>query len=478
MSINLRNLTVKKAQELIKNRELSCRELVAVYLAQIKEKNKNLNCYLEVFEKSAYRAAGKEDEFIADGNTPRLLSGIPFAVKDNILIKEKIASSASRALESYKASYDATVIKKLKNAGAIFLGRTNMDEFAMGSSTENSAFHVTKNPYDLNRVPGGSSGGSAAAVAAQMCLAALGSDTGGSIRQPAALCGVVGLKPTYGAVSRRGLMAMASSLDQIGLIAKTAKDIEILFDIIKGKDKQDSTTIKPEFSILNSQFSKKLKIGIPEEFFSLKENEKDGLSKEIRETFKNILSALKENGYEIKQISLPFLDFALACYYIIMTAEASSNLARYDGVRYGLNKNGKDILEDYLISREAGFGKEVKRRIMLGTYVLSHGYYDAYYLKAQKVMSLIKKDFKRAFSEVDAILTPTTPETAFKIGEKTSNPLSMYLSDIFTVPVNLAGLPAISIPKFNEKLPVGIQIISPWFREDLLFNLGKEIEMI
>lgn len=478
MSINPQDLTIKKAQELIKNREISCRELVSVYLARIKEKNSELNVYLEVFEKNALESAEKEDEFIAENGNPRVLSGIPLAIKDVILIQGKTASAASKILKNYTASYDATVIQKLKEAGAVFLGRTNCDEFAMGASGENSAFGPTKNPYDLERVSGGSSSGSGASVAASMCLGALGSDTGGSIRMPAALCGIVGLKPTYGAVSRYGLIAMASSFDQIGPLTKTVEDAEIMFNIIKGKDPLDSTSVEPEFSILSAKSadSKKLKIGIPKEFFSLQENGKKGLSEEVAMVFRKTLNELENLGHKIKQISLPSLDLALACYYIITPAEVSSNMARFDGIRYGLCKNGADLLNDYLESREAGFGKEVKRRIMLGTYVLSSGYYDAYYLKAQKVREYIKNDFKNAFNEVDLILTPTAAETAFKIGEKTQDPLSMYLADIFTVPVNLAGLPAISVPKTGKKLPVGIQIISPWFREDLLFKLGKEIE--
>jgi len=475
--LNLSELTIKNAQKLIKNREISCRELVAIYLAQTKEKNKSLNVYLEVFEDSAYKAAKKEDENIVSGGVPKLLSGIPLAIKDNILIKEKITSAASRILENYTATYDATVIKKLKEAGAVFLGRTNCDEFAMGASGENSSFGPTKNPYDLERVAGGSSSGSGAAVAANMCLGALGSDTGGSIRMPAALCGIVGLKPTYGAVSRYGLIAMASSFDQIGPLAKTVEDTEILFNIIKGKDEQDLTTV--DLNTLNPKPQPQNPIiGVPKEFFSLQENGKEGLSEEVTTVFRGILNGLKNMGCEIKQISLPSLSYTLACYYIMVSAEVSSNMARFDGIRYGLHKNANNLLNDYLESREAGFGKEVKRRIMLGTYVLSSGYYDAYYLKAQKAREHIKNDFKTAFREVDLILTPTAAETAFKIGEKMQNPLSMYLADIFTVPVNLAGVPAISIPKMGEKLPVGIQIIAPWFCEDLLFKLGKEIEKI
>lgn len=476
MFLNLSGLTIKKAKDLIKSKDISCLELTSAYLSRVKEKNPEINAFLEVFEKDAIDSAKKEDWLIKENGEPRNLSGIPLAIKDNILIEGKTSSSASKILENYKAVYDASVIKKLKESGAIFLGRTNTDEFAMGASTENSAFGVTKNPYDLERVAGGSSGGSAAAVASQMALAALGSDTGGSIRYPAAFCGVVGLKPTYGAVSRYGLTALASSFDQIGPIAKTVEDAEIIFNAIKGKDEQDSTTVKPELPISNSQFPKKLKIGVPEEFFSFKENGKTGLNEEVAEVFRNTIEKLKSLNYEIKQISLLYVNYSIACYYILVPSEASSNLARFDGMRYGLRKEGKDLLHDYLESREAGFGKEPKRRIILGTYVLSSGYYDAYYLRAQKVRNLIKNDFKKAFNDVDLILTPTAPSSAFKIGEKTEDPLSLYLADIYTSPANLAGVPAISIPKAGKNLPVGIQIISPWFREDLLFKLGKEIE--
>jgi len=474
MTINLNTLTIKKVRELLDSGEISCRELVAVYQSEIKKKNSEINGYLEVFD-DAYEAAEKEDELIAGGEEPKPLSGIPLAIKDNILIKGKICSAASKMLQNYKASYEATVIKKLREAGAIFLGRTNMDEFAMGSSTENSAFGATKNPYDLERVAGGSSGGSAAAVASFMALAGLGSDTGGSIRQPAAFCGIVGLKPTYGAVSRYGLIAMASSLDQIGPIAKTVADAEIIFNTIKGKDPADSTSVESEIPSSKFRVPSSIKIGVPKEVFS------DGLDENVLNIFKETMEKLKLKGAEIKEISLPHLDYGLACYYIIMPAEVSSNLARYDGVKYGFYKPGKTLLNDYLETRSAGFGKETKRRIMLGAYVLSSGYYDAYYLKAKKIQQLIKKDFENGFKEVNAILTPTAPAPAFKIGEKTKDALSMYLSDIFTVPVNLAGLPAISIPagyveKDKKKMPVGIQLIAPWFREDYLFEIGKMIE--
>jgi aspartyl-tRNA(Asn)/glutamyl-tRNA(Gln) amidotransferase subunit A len=395
------------------------------------------------------------------------------AVKDNILIKGKIASAASKMLQNYVATYDATVIKKLKEAGAIFLGRTNMDEFAMGGSTENSAFGVTKNPHDLNRVSGGSSGGSAAAVASDMALVALGSDTGGSIRQPASFCGIVGLKPTYGAVSRSGLIAMGSSFDQIGSFGKTVEDAQILFDFIKGKDSLDSTG----YDFDNKKDSKKkLKIGIPREAMKI-----DGLDKEISKNFTETLEKLKKLDYEIVEISLPNLKYSLATYYTLIPAEVSSNMARFDGVRYGLHVDGANMVDDYFKTKEKGFGPEVKRRIILGTYILSSGYYDAYYNKANIVRDLIREDYKKAFEKVDVIITPTTPGPAFKIGEKINDPLELYLEDIFTVPANLAGLPAMSIPcGFKEvdgkKLPLGLQIFSSLGNEDVIFELAKAFE--
>lgn len=465
--INLEELTIKKTQELIHNGEISCRELISIYQENIKKKNKDINAYLEVFN-DAFEIAEQEDKEILQGKELKPLTGIPFAIKDNILIKEKIASAGSKILENYHAVYDATVIKKLKEAGAIFLGRTNMDEFAMGSSTENSAFGPTKNPYNLERVPGGSSGGSAAAVAMQGCLAALGSDTGGSIRQPASFCGVVGLKPTYGAVSRFGLIAMASSLDQIGPITKSVEDAEIIFNIIKGKDEMDSTSV--EFNPPLAEKSKNsLRIGL------LKYDRK-GVDKEVNDAIDLSIRILRQLGHKIEEIEMSHLEYSLPCYYIIQPAETSANLARFDGVKYGLSVNGKNLLEDYMKTRAEGFGKEVKRRIMLGTYVLSAGYYNEYYGRAQKVRTLIKKDFQEAFNQFDLILSPVVPTLAFKIGEKTEDPLQMYLSDIFTVSVNLAGLPAISLPTSSFGLPIGIQFIAPWFREDLLFELGKQYE--
>ncbi|HDO23616.1 MAG TPA: Asp-tRNA(Asn)/Glu-tRNA(Gln) amidotransferase subunit GatA [bacterium] len=461
------NLTIKKAQEAIKKREFSVWEMVNFFLGKIEEKNKDIKAYLEVFN-DVEDQAKRIDKKIANGDAGNL-AGIPVAIKDNILIKGKIASASSKILENYKAVYDATVIKKIRNAGAVFLGRTNMDEFAMGSSTENSVFGPTKNPHDLERVPGGSSGGSAAAVAMGGALSALGSDTGGSIRQPASFCGVVGLKPTYGAVSRYGLIAMASSLDQIGPITKTVEDAEIVFNVIKGQDEMDSTSVDTHQSSIVDY--KKLRVGV------LK-YDRSGVDDEINKTLDESVEKLRSIGHDIMEIDPPNLEYSLPCYYIIMPAEVSANLARFDGIRYGLSKQGKNLLEDYMETRAQGFGKEVKRRILLGTYVLSAGYYDAYYGKAQKVRNLIKKDFEKDFKKVDAIILPTSPTVAFKIGEKTEKPLQMYLSDIFTVSANLAGVPALSLPtgKNKEKLPVGVQLIAPWFKEDILFNLGKKIQ--
>jgi len=463
--INLQTLTIKKTREILRKREISSSELVSVYFDNINKKNKDINAYLEIFD-DALEAAKKIDE---EKDFDKPLAGIPLAIKDNILIKGKICSAGSKMLENYRATYDATVIKKIREAGAIFLGRTNMDEFAMGSSTENSAFGPTKNPYDLERVAGGTSGGSAAAVAADMGLAALGSDTGGSIRQPAGFCGVVGLKPTYGAVSRSGLIADASSLDQIGSIAKKIEDAEIIFDVIKGRDEMDSTSM--ELSAVSRQPLAKLKIG-------LLKYDKKGIDNKVNEVIDDTVKILSDLGHEIKEIELPHLEYSLPCYYIIQPAEASANLARFDGVKYGLFKEGKNLLEDYMETRSAGFGDEVRKRIMLGTYVLSAGYYDEYYGRAQKVRALIKKDFQEIFKDIDVILLPTSPTPAFKIGEKTKDPLQMYLADIFTVSANLTGVPAVSLPagKSESGLPIGIQFIASWFREDLLFNLGKQYE--
>ncbi|MDP3934819.1 MAG: Asp-tRNA(Asn)/Glu-tRNA(Gln) amidotransferase subunit GatA [Candidatus Giovannonibacteria bacterium] len=452
-------MTILEFHEALKNKKTSARETVISYLDKIKKENKKLNAYLEVFEKDALERAKEIDEKIASGEEPGELWGVPLAIKDNILIRGKIASAASKILGNYVASYDAFVIKKLQKAGAIFLGRTNMDEFAMGSSTENSAYGPTKNPRDMSRVPGGSSGGSAAAVAGGLAMAALGSDTGGSIRQPAAFCEVVGLKPTYGAVSRSGLIAMASSLDQIGPIAQTVEDAEILFNAISGKDEMDSTSVLKKSS---GAAAKVKTIGIPKEYFG------EGLDAGIKKSIDAIIKKLSQK-YEIKEISLPRTADALSCYYIIMPAEVSSNMARYDGVRYGARENGEDLVETYKKSRGEGLGLEVRRRVLLGTYVLSAGYYDAYYSKAQRVRALVAEDFKKAFAGVDLILAPTVPTSPFKIGEKINDPMAMYLSDIYTIPANLAGVPALTLPS-------GAQLIAPHFEERRLFEAGKFLE--
>lgn len=473
MNIDLKNLNIKKAHEAMMAGEYTAVDLATAYLDNIKNKDKEIHAYLEVFSdvlEQAKMADEKIKEKLKNKEEISLLTGIPVAIKDNILIKGRIASSASKMLENYQATYDATVIKKLKKAGAVFLGRTNMDEFAMGGSTENSAYGVTKNPYDLERVAGGSSGGSASAVAGDMALVALGSDTGGSIRQPASFCGVIGLKPTYGAVSRYGVMAMGSSFDQIGPFAKNVEDAQIVFDIISGKDVMDSTSIE---LIKKEEIKKKVKIGTG---FVVDEEHAINLDW----YFNGVQDRILQN-FDHEDVNLPSLQYALAAYYTLIPAEVSSNMARFDGVRYGLHVDGTNGVEDYFKSKAAGFGPEVKRRIILGTYVLSSGYYDAYYNKANIVRELIKDDYKKAFEKVDIIITPTTPGPAFKIGEKINDPVALYLEDIFTVPANLAGIPAISIPcGFKEvdgkKLPLGLQLLAAPGKESLLFEVAKEIE--
>lgn len=476
MALDLTSLTIAKALAHLANKDFSAEELASAHLASVERDNPELNAYLELFA-DVREHAKDADARRAAGETGALL-GIPLAMKDNILIKGKRASSASKILETYIAPYDATATKRLKDAGAVFLGRTNMDEFAMGGSTENSAFGSTKNPHDTTRVPGGSSGGSAAAVAAHLALGSLGSDTGGSIRQPASFCGVVGLKPTYGAVSRSGLMAMASSLDQIGPFAKTVEDAEILFNAVKGHDPLDSTSASDAHISGSTTVPKKLRIGVPESFAY-----GEGVDPDVVENFKATLAALARAGHEVVPVELPHIAHSLAVYYIVMPAEASTNLARYDGVRFGTLKEGVNLFADYAETRGAGFGREVRRRILLGTYVLSSGYYDAYYHKATTVRAFIEADFKRAFETVDLIATPTAPTPAFKAGEKANDPLQMYLADIFTVPANLAGIPGISVPsgsvvRDGKALPLGIQFLAPHFREDLLFAAGKSVEEI
>jgi len=473
--MDFHQLTIKETHQGLLEKKFSATELTKLFLGRIKEIDKDISAYLTVSEKSALSQAKEIDDLIANnGKNLPVLAGIPFAVKDNILVKGIKATCGSKILKDYVAPYDATCISRLKQKGAFVLGKTNLDEFAMGVSTENSAFFTTKNPYDLNRVAGGSSGGSAAAVAKDLCSFALGSDTGGSARQPASFCGTVGLKPTYGAVSRYGLTALASSLDQIGPLAKTTEDAKIVFETISGKDPLDSTSVDigKESQVIDYKL-KGLRIGLPKEYFS------EGIDPEVEKIIKQAIEKFEKLGAKIETISLPHTKYAIATYYLINTSEASANLARYDGIRYGLSKRDKsDLLDIYLSSRAEGFGDEVKRRIMLGTYALSAGYYDAYYLKAQKVRTLIKQDFDKAFEKVDVIFSPTAPTPAFKIGEKSIDPLLMYLCDIFTAPVNLSGLPAVSVPVgFAGKLPVGLQIIGKPFEENQILDIGKLVEI-
>lgn len=441
-------------------------------LSEIKDKNGDINAYLEVYDDAIKAAKSATDRYKKEGENTPMMCGMPIAVKNNILIKGKKATAASKILENYHAAYDATVIAKLREAGAVFVGAANLDEFAMGSSTENSAFGVTKNPIDTSRVPGGSSGGSAAAVAMGGAVAALGTDTGGSVRLPASFCGVVGYKPTYGAVSRSGLIAMGSSLDQAGPLTNTVADAEVLFDTISGKDKMDATTISSDTypEVLPKE---SYRIGVPRDFLT------EGIDKDVLEAFEEHLKELKEQGHEIIDITLPLMKRGLAAYYIVMPAEVSSNLARYDGMRFGHRADGDTLLDIYKSTRAEGFGAEVKRRILLGTYVLSAGYYDAYYGKAEEVRMMMREELDTIFKEIDLVVTPTSPTPAFKIGEK-NDPLSMYLADIFTVPMNLTGSPAISIPmgeveRDGTPLPVGVQYIAPHAGDRRLFDIGKRV---
>ena len=469
--MDLKILTIAEARRALDAKEYSALELTNAYLDAIAKKDVEIHAYLEVWADSAREEAKAADKMIAAGKS-QPLTGIPIAVKDNILLEGRIASSASKILENYRASYDATVIKKLKEQGVVFLGRTNMDEFALGSSTENSAFGPTKNPHDTSRVPGGTSGGPTAAVAAGMALGALGSDTGGSIRQPSGFCGVVGLKPTYGAVSRFGLMAAASSLDQIGTIGKTIGDAKVLFEAIHGYDANDSTSL-PDSSIYGTKEARRV-VGVPRAFL------KEGMEKDMLAQFERTLESLKKDGYSIVDIELPSLDYALAVYYIINPAEVSTNLARYDGIRYGRSVPADTISDVYAKSRAQGFGPETRRRILVGTFVLSAGYADAYYRKARAVRELIRSDFRRVFESVDAIALPISPVAPWKFGDK-ADPVAMYAADIFTVPVNLAGVPAISVPsgtveRDGKQLPVGFQLIASHGGEETLFSIGEDVE--
>jgi len=470
MKTDLTKLTIKEAHEGLKNGEFTSVELTQAFLDRIKEKDGEIKAYITITEKLALEQAAKADLMIKNKEIYSL-TGIPCAIKDNILIKDIKCTAGSKFLENYIASYDATVIEKLEKMGAVFLGKTNLDEFAMGSSCENSAFFPTRNPRNLERVPGGSSGGSAASVAADMCVYALGSDTGGSIRQPASFCGVTGLKPTYSTISRYGLIAYASSLDQIGPLTKNIEDAKIVLDAIKGSDPMDSTS----FNSKKENKLGKIRIGIPKEYFA------KGLDKEVEKAIKDAINVYKELGAEIVEISLPMSEYALACYYIIAPAEASANLARFDGLRYGKTVKDEEtekLIDIYLKNRTNGFGKEVQKRIMLGTYTLSSGYYDAYYKRALKARTLIKTDFDKAFERVDVILGPTSPCLPFKIGEKSDDPMSMYLADIYTVSVNLAGLPALSIPcgESESGLPIGMHLIGAPFEEEKLLSIASLFE--
>lgn len=451
-------------------------EIVNDVLAAIDARDGKINAYLTIDRAAALAQAKAADEARAAGKTGPLL-GIPLAVKDLLNGKGQPCTCSSKILEGYVAPYDATAIAKLREAGAVFLGRVNMDEFAMGSSTESSAFKKTRNPWNTDHVPGGSSGGSAACVAADEAVAALGSDTGGSIRQPAAFCGCVGLKPTYGMISRYGLTAFASSLDQIGPITKTVKDSAILLEAMAGKDPMDSTSVDEKVPMFGNMLTddhslKGMKLGLPKEYFV------EGMDPEVEQAVRDAVEHCESLGAEIVEVSLPHSKYAIAVYYIIATAEASANLARFDGIRYGLRLDGKDPAELYGKTRAAGFGSEVKRRIILGTYVLSSGYYDAYYLRAQKVRTLIRNDFVEAFKQCDAILAPVTPTPAYKIGEKTNDPLKMYLDDILTTPVNLAGICGLSVPCGFSKagLPIGLQILGDSFKEANILKVGHAYE--
>lgn len=469
---DLNKLTLVEASEKLESGEIKSEDLVLDCLAAI-EKAKDLNAFITVFKDEAACEARESDKRRAVGKALSKFDGIPIAVKDVMALRDHPTTCGSKILENFIPPYDAFAIKKLKEAGFIILGKTNMDEFAFGSSTETSFIGPTKNPWDKTRVPGGSSGGSAAAVAADLCIAALGSDTGGSVRQPASFCGIVGLKPTYGKVSRNGLFAYGSSLDQIGPLTKTVEDAIELINIIADYDECDSTSVKTKKSHLRNVTG--LRVGIPKEFFG------KGLDPEVEKVIRGAIDKLKSSGAEIKEVSLPSIKYALSVYYIVALAEASSNLARYDGIKYGHSVHDKvsKLGDVYFGSRTEGFGDEAKRRIMLGSYILSAGYYDAYYLKAQRVRAKIKSELDKVFEKVDVLVGPVAPTPAFKIGEKIDDPLQMYLEDIYTVPVNPAGIPGVSVPAgLAEGLPVGLQILGPQFGEDKIMSVALEVEKL
>jgi len=471
----MNNKTCHELNTLLKEKKLSSVELTEAVLAQIDKVEGKIQAYVTVTKEEALKQARAADERIKNNENVTPLTGIPIAVKDNMCTKGILTTCSSKILNNYLPPYDATIVTKLKEAGAVIVGKTNLDEFAMGSSTENSGIHPTHNPWNIETVPGGSSGGSAAAVAASECIMATGSDTGGSIRQPAAFCGVVGLKPTYGRVSRYGLVAFASSLDQIGPLTKDVTDTAIMLQAMAGHDKLDSTSVDlpvPDYKKALVDDVKGMKIGVIKELLG------EGISEEVKASIKEAIKKYEELGAKIIEVSLPSFEYAVSTYYLIAPAEASSNLARYDGVKFGhRSKEAKDLISMYYQTREEGFGQEVKRRIMIGTYALSAGYYDAYYLKALKVRTLIKQDFEKAFQKCDVLISPTAPSVAFKAGEKSEDPLSMYLSDIATIPINLAGLPAISLPcGFSSNLPIGLQIIGRAFDEETILRAAFAFE--
>ncbi len=473
----MHTLTLHEIRDKIKNKEVKIIDVVNDIYSRIEEVEPKIEAYTSFTKEAALKRAEELQARLDNGEDIGPLGGVPIAIKDNICIDGTKTTCSSKMLENFVAPYNATVINKLLDAGAIIIGKTNMDEFAMGSSTATSYFKKTKNPWDIERVPGGSSGGSAAVVSSDMAYASLGSDTGGSIRQPASYCSVVGMKPTYGTVSRFGLIAFASSLDQIGPFTKDVEDMAIMLNAITGKDKMDTTSVDmeyPDYTKAIGQDIKGIKIGVPTKFFE------NGLNPEVKAKFDEAIEVYKNLGAEIKEVDLDYAKYALPTYYIISTAEASSNLARFDGVKYGHRaEDFEDLIDLYKKSRTEGFGTEVKRRIMLGTYVLSSGYYDAYYKRAQQVRTLIIEDFKKAFEDVDVIALPTAPNVSFKFGEKTSNPVEMYLEDIFTVPVNIAGLPGISIPcgfSNTEKMPIGLQLIGNLFEEEKLLKVADAFE--
>jgi aspartyl-tRNA(Asn)/glutamyl-tRNA(Gln) amidotransferase subunit A len=474
MKPDLYRLTVAEARDSLRKREISSVELTRACLERIATVEPKIHAFITVSEREALDQARAADARIAAGEVPALC-GIPLAIKDIYCTRGVRTTCASRILENFVPPFDATVIAKLRAEGAVFVGKTNLDEFAMGSSTENSAFGPTMNPWDLTRVAGGSSGGSAAAVAADECLASLGTDTGGSIREPASFCGVVGIKPTYSRVSRYGVVAYASSLDQVGPFTKTVRDAAILLRSLAGVDPRDSTCSArpvPDYELALSGDVRGMRLGVPREFFV------EGMAADVERSIRGALAHYQKSGAQIVDISLPHTEYAVGAYYLIATAEASANLARYDGIRYGPRAEASSLAELYSATRAHGFGAEVKRRIMLGTFALSAGYYDAYYLKAQKVRTLIRRDFEQAFMKCDAIVTPTVPTTAFKLGEKTEDPLQMYLSDIFTISVNLAGLPGLVVPcGFDgNRLPIGMQLIGPPFGEEAILRAGDAFE--